>query len=103
MNEFRLHSIKNQIFDHDNPIYDFRRCSDNDFMQHNFSDSNKFQKSKQSLRTTCGTNGDFRITDVDSKTVACVQDELGDVFIYDLENCTVIEQITFEGRETLKA
>ncbi|MCB0520090.1 MAG: SdiA-regulated domain-containing protein [Saprospiraceae bacterium] len=37
------------------------------------------------------------ITDVDGKTVACVQDELGDVFIYDLENCTVIEQITFEG------
>jgi hypothetical protein len=37
------------------------------------------------------------LTDVDGKTVACVQDELGDVFIYDLENCTIIEQITFEG------
>lgn len=37
------------------------------------------------------------LTDVDGKTVACVQDELGDVFIYDLENCIVIEQITFEG------
>lgn len=37
------------------------------------------------------------LTDVDGSTVACVHDESGELYLYDLENCSVKEKITFEG------
>lgn len=37
------------------------------------------------------------LANIDGKTLACVQDELGDVFFYDIENCKIINRITFEG------
>lgn len=37
------------------------------------------------------------LTNVDAQTVACVQDELGDVFFYDIEDCKVTNRITFEN------
>ena len=85
-------------------FYDFRRCSDNDFMQHNFSDSNKFQeirtKSANYLRNLWRFSG---LTDVDSKTMLmCRMNWVMSLFMT-LKNCTIIEQITFEGqKETLK-
>jgi hypothetical protein len=66
-------------------------CSTTNPIQTNFKQLSKVCELSAELVEISG------LTDVDGKTVACFQDELGDVFIYDLENCTVIEQISFEG------
>jgi hypothetical protein len=37
------------------------------------------------------------LTDIDATTLACVQDEKGVIYYYDLENCRVTHTVPFEG------
>ena len=37
------------------------------------------------------------LTDIDATTLACIQDEDGELYFYDVENCRVTETVTFAG------